>query len=183
MSFAFALLLLAAPDFGLDPAWKPVADPLAPARAGQIQCHDPDPAARSCRVMTWFDAGVDGKVAVRQLTALPNAPAFAAEARFKLVREGAALCGTVDDAYMAGFRIVGSRAPHAPVNDKRLMLLYRQGLVEALWHRKTCAYAFARANDAMQQEVGTVDGQFAGELMGQYMWIDPKAGWRLRAPG
>ncbi|WP_156377601.1 hypothetical protein [Sphingopyxis sp. Root1497] len=183
MAFAFALMLLAGADFGLDPAWKPVADPLAPARAGKIQCHDPDPAARTCRLMTWFDTRADGGVAVRQLTALANAPTLAAEARFRLTREGDALCGVVDDAYMAGFRIVSSRAPHAPVNDKRLILLYRDALVATLWKRKTCAYEYARADDPMQQEVGTVDGEFAGELMSQYLWIDPGAGWRLKAPG
>lgn len=183
MSFAFALMLFAGADFGLDPAWKPVADPLAPARAGKIQCHDPDPAARACRIMTWFEPRADGGVAVRQLTVLPNAPTLAAEARFRVTREGDGLCGTVDDSYMASFRIVGSRAPYAPVNDKRLSLLYREALVETMWKRKICSYEFSRADDAMQQEIGTVDGQFAGELMSQYLWIDPGAGWRLRAPG
>ena len=182
MPLAFALILLAGTDFGLDPAWKPLADPLAAARVGKIQCHDPDPAARTCRVMTWLDARPDGAVAVRQLTALPSSLAYAAEAKFRVTREGAALCGTVDDAYMAGFRIVASRAPYAPVNDKRLMLLYRQGLVETLWHRKICSRGFARDDDPVEQEIGTVDGEFAGELMSRYMWIDPGAGWRLKAP-
>jgi hypothetical protein len=34
----------------------------------------------------------------------------------------------------------------------------------------------------VEQGVGTVDGQLAGELMSLYSWIDPKAGWRLKAP-
>lgn len=182
MSLTLAMMLLGGTDFGLDPAWKPVADPLAPARAGKIQCHDPDPAARTCRMMTWLDAGSDGVVAVRQLTALSNGPAYAAEARFRVRSEGAALCGTIDDNYMAGFRIVSSRAPYAPVNDKRLTLLYREALVATVWERKVCSYEFRRADDEMRQEIGTIDGAFAGELMSQYLWIDPKAGWRLKAP-
>lgn len=52
MSLTALWLLLSGTAFDLDPAWKPVADPLAPARAGKIQCHEPDPAARTCRIMT-----------------------------------------------------------------------------------------------------------------------------------
>ena len=51
------------------------------------------------------------------------------------------------------------------------------------WEGNVAQEDVDRADDAMQQEIGTVDGQFAGELMSQYLWIDPGAGWRLRAPG
>ncbi|MBK6412752.1 hypothetical protein [Sphingopyxis sp.] len=181
MSIAFALMLMSGTTFDLDPAYKPVRDQLAPARAGQIQCHEPDTAARTCRIMTWLSAGVDGRVQVRQLTALSDSPALAAELRMTVTREGDAICGVVNDAYMAGFRIVGSRAPHAPISDKRYTILYRDTLVGALWNRKTCAYAYARPDNAMQIEVGTVDGEFAGEMMSQYIWISPGAGYRLKA--
>lgn len=181
MSIAFALMLLPGTGFDIDPAYKPVRDQLAPARAGQIQCHEPDTAARTCRIMTWLSEGGDGRVQVRQLTALSDSPALAAELRMAATREGDALCGVVNEAYMAGFRIVSSRAPHAPIGDKRYTILYRDALVETLWNRKTCAYAYARPGDAMQLEVGTVDGAFAGEMMSQYIWISPGAGYRLKA--
>jgi hypothetical protein len=183
MPFAFALMLLAGTDFGLDPAWKPVADPLAAARAGQVQCLDPDPAARTCRGMAWFDVRADGGVQVRQITILANMPAMAAEVRFPLKREGAALCGMMTEAHIANHRIVSSRAPFAPVRDEQLYLVYREALVATLLNRKLCSYHYTRDGDALGQEVGTIDGQFAGELMSLYSWIDPKAGWRLKAPG
>lgn len=181
MTFIAALLLMSGTAFDLDPAWKPVADPLAPARAGKFQCHEPDTAARTCRIMTWFGERADGRVQVWQLTALSDSPALAAELKMALTREGAGFCGVVDDAYMAGFRIVSSRAPHAVFNDKRYSILYRQAMIDALWNRKACAYAFARADDARLMEVGTVDGEFAGELMSSYIWIDAGAGYRLKA--
>ncbi|MBN8846448.1 MAG: hypothetical protein J0H88_24710 [Sphingomonadales bacterium] len=179
MSLIAALLLMT--TFDIDPAYKPVKDPLAPARAGKVQCHEPDEIARTCRIMTWFGEGADGRVQVRQLTALSDSPSIAAELKVGITREGPAFCGTVDDSYMAGFRIVSGRAPHAPLNDKRYSILYRESMIEALWGRKTCSYAFARADDAPLLEVGTVDGEFAGELMSSYIWIDPGAGWRLKA--
>jgi hypothetical protein len=181
MSLFAALLLLSGTTFDIDPAYKPVRDPLADARAGKIQCHDPDPAARTCRIMTWLSEGADGRVQVRQLTALSDSPALAAELRMAATREGEGLCGVVNDAYMAGFRIVGGRAPYAPVNDKRYAILYRDALVATLWNRKTCAYAYARPGDPLQLEVGTVDGEFAGEMMSNYIWIGANAGYRLKA--
>lgn len=182
MSFAFALMLFAAPDFGLDPAWQPVADPLAPARAGKVQCLDPDPAARSCRGMAWFDLRPDGSVEARQIIIFPNMPAYAAEARFRLRREGAALCGVLSETEMASHRVVHSRAPFAPARDDRIIILFREAMVGALWNRKLCSHHYARTGDDLMQEVGTIDGQFAGELMSLYIWVDPKAGWRLKAP-
>lgn len=181
MSLIAAMLFLPGTDFGLDPSYKPVKDQLVEARAGKIQCHEPDPDARTCRIMTWLSDSGDGRVQVRQLTALSNSPALAAELRMGIRREGEGLCGVVDDAYMAGFRIVSGNAPHAPADNKRYAILYRQGMIEALWQRKTCAYAFARPGDPLQLEVGTVDGQFAGELMSNYIWISPGAGYRLKA--
>ncbi|HEY0596779.1 hypothetical protein [Sphingopyxis sp.] len=175
------IILLSAATFDLDPAWKPARDPLVDARAGKIQCHDADPAARTCRIMTWLGEGEGGRVQVRQLTALSDSPALAAELRMGATREGAGLCGVVNETYMASFRIVSSRAPYVPLNDKRYSILYRDALVGALWNRKTCAYAYSRAEDDLQLEVGTVDGQFAGEMMSNYIWISPGAGYRLKA--
>lgn len=182
MSLTLAMMLLGGTDFGLDPAWKPVADPLAPARAGKIQCLDPDPAARTCRGMAWFDLRGDGSVVARQIIIFNNLPAYAAEARFRVKREGAALCGTLSDAEMASHRVVSSRAPCAPARDDRIVILFREEMLATLWNRKLCSYHYERAGDDLQQEVGTVDGVFAGELMSLYSWIDPKAGWRLKAP-
>lgn len=182
MSLTLAMMLLGGTDFGLDPAWKPLADPIAGAAGGKIQCTEPDPAARTCRGMTWYSSRADGRVDVRQVSVLDNMPAYAAELRFSLDREGAALCTTIDDGYKAGFRVVSSRAPYAPINDRRIYLLFREALIEAMAGREVCGYAFARAGDPVEQGVGTVDGQLAGELMSLYSWIDPKAGWRLKAP-
>lgn len=176
-----AALLLSGTSFAIDPSYKPVSDQLAPARAGKVQCHEPDPAARTCRILTWLSEGANGRVQLRQLTALADSPSLAAELRFTLTREGTAFCGVIDDSYMAGFRIVSGRAPYAPADNKRYAIRYREAMIEALWNRKTCAYAFARPGDPMQLEVGTVDGEFAGELMASYIWIDPGAGWRLKA--
>ena len=181
MSLFALLLLISGTTVDIDPAYKPVRDQLAPARAGQIQCHDPDPAAHTCRIMTWLSEGSDRRVQVRQLTALSDSPSLAAELRMAITREGDGLCGVVDDTYMAGFRIVSGRAPYAPANDKRYAIRYRDALIATLWNRKTCAFSYARPDDAMQLEVGTVDGVFAGEMMGQYIWISPGAGYRLKA--
>ncbi|UKK83454.1 hypothetical protein L7H23_12885 [Sphingopyxis sp. BSN-002] len=179
MPLIAAMLLMT--TFDIDPSYKPVKDPLAPARAGKIQCHEPDTEGHTCRIMTWFSEGADGRVQARQITALADKPSLAAELNIALTREGAGFCGVVNESYMAGFRIVSGSAPYAPADNKRYAILYREGLLATLWNRKTCSYAFARPGDDMQLEVGTVDGEFAGELMASYIWIDPGAGWRLKA--
>lgn len=181
MTLIAALLLMSGTTFDIDPAYRPVKDQLAPARAGKVQCHEPDTLARTCRILTWFSEGANGRVQIRQLTAVSDSPALAAELRFGLTRDGPAFCAVVDETYMKGFRLVSSRAPHAVFNDKRYYILYREAMIDALWGRKTCAYAFEKPGEAMQMEVGTVDGEFAGELMSSYIWIDPGAGWRLKA--
>lgn len=181
MSLTALWLLLSGTAFDLDPAWKPVADPLAPARAGKIQCHEPDPAARTCRIMTWYEVRADGRARSRSISAINDEMGIAAEARMDLTPEGGGMCGTVDDAYMASYRLVRNRAPFAAVDNKQLTILYREGLLAALWNRKHCAFNFARDADDIGLDVSTVDGQFAGEMMGQFSWVDPKAGYRLKA--
>lgn len=181
MSLLAMLLLVSGTNFDIDPAYKPVRDQLAEARAGKVQCHDPDPAARTCRIMTWLSEGAGGRVQVRQLTALSDSPSIAAELRMTATREGDALCGVVNDAYMAGFRIVSGRAPYPAAGNGRYAILYRNELVATLWNRKTCAYAYARPDDPLHLEVGTVDGEFAGEMMSNYIWIGANAGYRLKA--
>ncbi|RYD42102.1 MAG: hypothetical protein EOP63_13865 [Sphingomonadales bacterium] len=181
MSLLAMLLLVSGTNFDIGPAYRPVKDQLAEARAGKIQCHDPDTAARTCRIMTWLSEGANGRVQVRQLTALSDSPSLAAELRMSATREGEALCGVVNDAYMAGFRIVGGRAPYASADNKRYAILYRNELVATLWNRKSCAYAYARPGEPLHLEVGTVDGEFAGEMMSNYIWISPGAGYRLKA--
>lgn len=181
MSFAAALLLLSGSAFDLDPMWKPVADPLAPARAGKVQCHEPDPEARTCRIMTWYSVQADGRAQMRSVSALSDEMALAVEARMTLRPEKGGMCGTVNDAHMASYRIVQMRAPHAPVKNDRLFIRYREELVGALWNRTHCAFNFARAADDMRLDVSTVDGEFAGEMMAQFLWVAPGAGWRLKA--
>ncbi|MHA4835102.1 hypothetical protein [Sphingopyxis sp. MSC1_008] len=181
MSLLAMLLLVSGTGFDIDPAYKPVRDQLAEARAGKVQCHDPDPAARTCRIMTWLSEGAGGRVQVRQLTALSDGPSIAAELRMTATREGDALCGVVNDAYMAGFRIVSGRTPYLAAGNGRYAILYRNELVATLWNRKTCAYAYARPDDPLHLEVGTVDGEFAGEMMSNYIWIGANAGYRLKA--
>ncbi len=181
MSFAAALLLLSGSAFDLDPMWKPLADPLAPARAGKIQCHEPDLEARTCRIMTWYSVRADGAAQMRSVTALSNEMGLAAEARMELRPEGGGMCGIVNDTHMASYRIVQLRAPHAAVKNDRLFIRYREELIAALWNRKHCAFNFSRADDDMRLDVSTVDGQFAGEMMAQFVWVSPGAGWRLKA--
>lgn len=181
MPLLAALLLVSGATFDIDPAYKPVKDQLAEARAGKFQCHDPDTAARTCRIMTWLSEGAGGKVHVRQLTALSDSPSLAAELRMTATRKADALCGVVNDAYMAGFRIVSGRAPYPAADAGRYAILYRNELVATLWNRKTCAYSYAKPDDPLYLEVGTVDGEFAGEMMSNYIWIGANAGYRLKA--
>lgn len=181
MPLAAALLLLSGSAFDLDPMWKPVADPLAPARAGKVQCHEPDPGARTCRIMTWYSVRADGVAEMRSVTALSNEMGLAAEARMTLRPERGGLCGVVDATHMASYRIVQMRAPHAVVKNDRLFIRYRDEMIAALWGRKHCAFNFARAGDDIRLDVSTVDGQFAGELMAEFLWVSPGAGWRLKA--
>lgn len=173
------LILLSTATLELDPAWKPAADPLAPAREGKIQCHDPDSAARTCSIMTWYIVRPDGSAQSRSVTAINDQ--LAAEARMEIKRVGGGMCGVVDETYMRSFHIVQSRAPHAAVNNKNLTLLYREALVEALWNRTHCAFNYTRDADDVRLDVSTVDGQFAGELMAEFIWISPGAGYRLKA--
>ena len=176
MSLTLALMLLGGTDFGLDPAWKPVADPYAPGLAGKVQCQAPDPDARTCQLMTWFRPVGTGQMEVRH-----DQMGLASEIKLTLSREGAGWCGVVDERYRASARIVSNRPPYAPKGDKRFYVIFHEA-VDALWKRKTCNYGYARADDSMLLETTTIDGEFAGGGMTNYLWIDPKAGWRLKAP-
>jgi hypothetical protein len=177
-----AAILLSGTTVELDPAWKVVADPLAPVREGKIQCTTPDPARKTCSGFTWASILPDGRLRERTVHTLGNSPVYATESVTVSTLENGQFCAriTMDDINNA--RIVRASAPHAAVNDRNLYIIFKQGMVDALLGKKYCAQVYRNSDTGDWMSVGTLDGEFAGELMILFSWISPGDGYRLKPP-
>lgn len=173
--------LLSGTTVELDPAWQKIADPKSLLVSGKIQCLDPDPIQRTCRGMTWISAGPDGSVNFRSIEAFSNQHGLAFQLHGKLSWQGDAVCFELERDMLNSARLVKLSAPHARVTDPRYFIMVKEAGLDAFFNRTICGHAYRHRDTGDLLSVGTVDGEFAGELMQAFAMIDAKAGYRLLA--
>jgi hypothetical protein len=173
--------LLSGTTVELDPAWQKMADPKSLLVSGKIQCSEPDPVQRTCRGMAWFGAAPDGSMNFRSIEAISNQHGLAIQAHGKLSWQGDAVCYNIERDTLNSARLVKLSAPHARITDPRYFVIVKEAGLDALFNRTICGHAYRHRDTGDLLSVGTIDGEFAGELMHGFAMIDAKAGYRLRA--
>jgi hypothetical protein len=176
----FAAILLSSTTVEIDPAWKRVDAPLAQVGAGKIQCIDPDETRRTCAAFIWHSVQPDRRIRVRSVSALANTSAYATESVSYVTYEDGQYCQHVSMADIDALRLVRASAPYTVINDSRLTLQLRQGMVDAIAGKKICEETLRHAETGAWMSVGTIDGEFAGELMSLFSWISASDGYRLK---
>ena len=179
MSILAAMLLVSGASVELDPSWKLQGDPYGPSRSGKLYCTQPDHAARTCKAISTFQIKADGNAHVVSRTGISQRLKVAAEQRNDLFAEGESYCAVFRQADIANIHLVQDRAPYAPLARKDIYLTLRNDMIATLLNHKVCAQYYLNA-DGEGMQVGMIDGEFAGELMSSYSWIDAKSGYVVR---
>lgn len=160
------LLLLALPVNSID-------DPLAPARQGQLQCHSPDVARKTCAALAGYTFEADGRIHNQAEVLLSRSPAVVMHNETTVfIREGA-VCGDMSDLAKASFTI-GGQAP-----DENVTNLLRTQVTAAFSQlgREGCT-RYAPNGEGIFAKV-TIDGEERPDLNQPVMWVSPDAGWSV----
>lgn len=160
------LLLLALPVNSID-------DPLAPARQGQLQCHSPDVARKTCAALAGYTFEADGGILNQAEVLLNPSPAIVMHNEMRVfIREGA-VCGDMSDLAKARFTIGGQ------VADENVTSLLRAQVTAAFSQLggEGCT-RYAPNGEGILAKV-MIDGEERPDLNQPVMWVSPDAGWSV----
>ena len=115
-----SLLLAAALQAAAAPT---VADPLAPARIGDLQCYGADPVRKTCRAMAGYSFGADGKILNKAEVVLQDSPLVTMTTVSPVTVRNGAVCGPLSGVDKAQIAVRGRRLPEAEAAPIRAQLL------------------------------------------------------------
>ena len=153
------------------------ADPLAPARAGQLQCYTPDPARKTCRALAGytFEAGAGGETILNQADVLMAAdPVTVVRTVSPVFVRGDAVCGRGLPLADAVFLIEGRPAEAAMADRLRQVFMARRA---AMIGREICT-RYLPLQDQLVPAV-SVDGVEREPGNDRIIWVGPKDGWTV----
>ncbi len=119
------------------PAVAQTADPLAPARAGQLQCFEPNVAAKTCQSIGGYTFQANGVIDNPAHVLISPAPVIVMHINSTVTVRNNAICGPIAaaDIQRATFTVDGAAASEADTTDIRGVLT--QQLAPALG-QETC---------------------------------------------
>lgn len=170
LSLVLPLLMAGAPEAA-------DADPLARARAGELQCDGPDVANRTCKAISSYVFAPDGAVTNKSESLIsPSGPMIMRTSSDVTVRDGA-VCGPVSGADIDRSEILFAGRPITGQQAEQVKTQLKSGLGPMLG-AEVCT-RFAPAETGYKTQV-TINGQAAPPEAGvQVMWIKPGEGWTV----
>jgi hypothetical protein len=163
-----SLLLLAA-----------AADPLAPARAGQVQCYDPVPAQKLCRAMGSYAFAADGTISNLAVTRIQDSPAIVMFARSPVVLKGDKECsaGALKATDIERIEVDGQALDAATLAVARGQIV--AALPDFMKTGEPLCSAYAHGADGALTATVDVGGVAHPELTATVRWVDPAEGWTV----
>lgn len=151
-------------------------DPLAPARAGQIQCTGIDKAHRKCLAMTRYEPVEGGGFRNITTITVSGTPLITIEMASLVVVEGDAVCGTLrqDDVAAAKVRVNGTPMPAGDATP--LVERIVDGTREA-FGQKVCT-RFRIDGDQILSET-QIDGTPRPDMNLRFTWVRPEDGYSV----
>jgi hypothetical protein len=171
MTIALAALLAAA-------AAEPpaTADPLLPARSGQLQCHMPDVARKTCRALAGYRPA-DGGGYSNSATILVAAEPVVTMTTVTPVRVVAgAVCGTIraEDIAQGTLAVDGA---NLPADQAGPILGQIATAMAAMIGHEICT-RYEPAGGGLLTARATIDGVSRPETQ-QVLWVRPEDGYRV----
>ena len=163
-----SLLLLAA-----------TADPLAPARAGQVQCYDPVPAQKLCRAIGSYDFAADGTISNLAVTRIQDAPAIVMFARSPVVLKDDKECsaGALKETDIEKIEVNGQPLDAATLSIARGQIV--AALPDFMKTGDALCSAYSPNPDGTMSATVDVGGVAHPELTATVRWVDPAEGWKV----
>jgi hypothetical protein len=154
------------------------ADPLARARAGELQCDGPDLAHRTCKAISTYVFAPDGGVTNKSESVISaSGPMIMRTSSHVAVRDGA-VCGPVSGEDIDQAQLVFGGRPISGPQAEQVKTQLKTGLGPMLGAEVCTRFAPAENNGFMTQV--TVNGQAAPPEAGvPVIWIKPSDGWTV----
>lgn len=167
---ALALGLMASPAMAQD------GDVLAPARAGQLQCFEPNPVAKTCQSIGGYTFNANGSIDnAAQVLIMPQ-PAVIMNVTSPVTVRNNAICGplTADDIQRASFTIDGAAAS---ADDTAAI---RSGLTEQLAPILNVEGCVTLTPDGDGFRADTIlSGAPQPQMVQRVIWVGANDGWRV----
>ncbi len=152
-----------------------VADPLAPARIGDLQCYGADPVRRSCRAMGGYSFAADGAILNKAEVVLQDSPLVTMTTVSPVTVKGAAVCGPLSGVDKAQIAVRGRRLPEADAAPIRAQLM--QSMASTLGQEVCTTYR--RSGDWWIAEV-TMNGVARPDMGDTLIWVPATAGYTIQ---
>lgn len=160
-------------------AGQAAPDPLAPARAGKVQCVAPDREKKTCLAIASFVAKPDGTFDSTVRALVNPAPAIVMETRTSGTVEGNGTCNVIrlEDYAASTFTMNG-----APMDEATAGMIRPQvtAAIAPMAGKKGCSIEHAEG-DMIVSEV-TLDGVAHPEMTQKLIWVSPSDGYTLGMP-
>ncbi len=152
-----------------------MADPLAPARIGDLQCYRPDPVRKTCRSMAGYAFAADGKILNRAEVLLQDAPPVTMTTVTPVTVKDGAVCGPISGIDKAQIAFRGRRIPEADAVPIRAQI--QQSMADVLGQEVCTTYR--RSGDWWIAEV-KLNGVARPDMGDTLMWVPASAGYSVQ---
>jgi len=150
------------------------ADPLAPARDGQLQCHSPDTARKTCRALAGYTFAADGTIANQAEVMLSPAPVIIMRDVAPVVVRDGAVCGPMTGFEDAVFTVDGQ--PAGPATAEMIRVQVTAAFAQL--GTEGCT-RYSPQGDGRMAEV-SIDGVARPDLNQPVIWVSPSDGYSVR---
>lgn len=152
------------------------ADPLAPARVGQLQCVNPNKEKKTCMAIATITVKPDGSYTQAIDTMINPTPLIVMQTRSSGAIEGELTCETIrkEDFAAATFTMEGTPLDPAMGDGIKAQVL---GAIDPLLGKKGCT-AYKPEGDLITTQV-TIDGVARNEFNQKLLWIKPDEGYKV----
>jgi hypothetical protein len=152
----------------------PLADPVAPASQGRVQCHAPDRARKTCRSIGSYVRTADGTVNNTAVVLIQARPAVVMTSTAPVTIKDGAICGRLSSADAQTFAVDGRAA------SPDVAAALREAVAKAyspLADREICT-SYVPDGEGLKSRV-YVDGARRPDFDMQVLWVDPAEGFSV----
>lgn len=152
------------------------SDVLTPARAGQLQCFEPNVAAKTCQTLGGYAFGANGAITNDAQVLISPQPAIVMRVSSPVAMRNGAICGplSVDDINRATFTIDGSAASESDTRAIRGELATQ---LQPMFNQESCMTLTADG-DGFRAET-TVGGVPQPQQTQRVIWVGAQDGYRV----
>ena len=154
----------------------PAVDPLAPARAGQLQCYSPDTARKTCNSLAGYGDNGDGTYTNTATVLLSSQPAITMSNATSVRLIDGAVCGTLSQADIAA-GTVSVDGQVLPSGQAQFVLAAVSNALDKVIDHEICT-TYEPAGEGLVAH-GSLDGVARPDMDQPIIWVTPSDGYTV----